>query len=286
MASGFEEIKLLIASSSERLEKKISEEMNNLKVTLGDMKKSIATNTTTIKKLDTKFEKHKNTCNNDRDFMHKMMRTSDQKMLSNDIVVKGFPTSQFDEHEVKQNIAAACSTEFGFNDCYKFSRQIGFDKDTKEPRFIHIVTLSFISHLDKMKVFNKLKDQGHFLLSDLISECPKDQQDQKIWIENALTIENLTLKKSLLQLKREGKIEGFAMRSGLFVVTTKDGNGRAVVNNFSELSQLHRVFPMTDNIRNEKRGRPSDSASPTEHAHIQKKMTGGANISAPSTSQT
>jgi hypothetical protein len=241
-----------IQTTANDLEKRLSDKITNLTETISSIQKTTTTNTSNIIKLEEKFNKHKTTCDNDRQLLRKMTRTVDQKRLVNDVVLKGFPNGAFDEKEVMQNVAASCGMENGFNDCYKFSRNIGVDKQTNEPRWIHVVTLSFISHMDKMKLFARLKEEGHFMLPDLITECDEGEKSTQIWIENALTIENLKIKKRLLQLKRDGKIVSFTMRSGLFVVQHKSLDGQMKSFNVYELSHLQRIFPQTEK-ENEKK---------------------------------
>jgi hypothetical protein len=244
--------------------KKLEDEIGKIKITIDAMQNSVTTNTDNIKKLDEKITKHQNACESDRKYVRKLTRTVDQKRLENDIVLKGFPNSEFDEQEVMQNIAAICGTTSGFNNCYKFTRKVGTDKETNLPILIHIVTISFVTHMDKMKVFGRLKDQGHFLLSDLITQCENKDKQQKIWIENSLTIENLKIKKFLLLLKRESKILGFTMRSGLFLAQRKDEFGQEAIFNVCEISQLYQMFPKysTENEKEKKRARQSDSSDP------------------------
>jgi regulator of replication initiation timing len=242
----------------------LSAQITGLKVTIDTIQSSVNTNTTKIKDLEESLEKHKSTCDNDRQQLRKMVRTGEQKRLENNIVLKGFPSSKFDVNEVKQNLAAICGLENGYNNYYKFSRNVGKDKETNEPIWIHHMTLSFISLMDKSKVFKTIKEKGNLLLSDLLSQCDDKEKGVHIWVENALTIENLQMRKRLLELKREGKIAGFMMRSGLYVIQHKTADGQQETYNVYEMSQLNQRYPMPrvgDN--NNKRVRKSDSQSPS-----------------------
>lgn len=247
-----------IKKTTEHLESKLDNGLMNLKGTIDDMQETIATHEKSIKKIDTKLHKHITESESDKNLTHKLIRAVDQKRLSNGIVIKGFPTANFDPHEVKQNIVSTCGVEMGFNECYKFSRMIGKDKDTQQPVYIHMMMVTFLSQLDKSKVFERLKENGHFLLKNLVSSCDNKDMDTKIWIENRVTIENLKLRKRLSQLKREGKIDNFMMRSGTYIISYIDSftNRRSL--GIYEVSQLDEIFP-----ENSKR-KVSDSSSPIE----------------------
>lgn len=130
-----------------------------------------------------------------------------RKRLANDIVLKGFPTDKFEEHEVKQNVAASCATEYGFNDCYKFSRQIGFDKDTKEPRSIHIVTLSFISHLDKMRVFKNWKIKAIFYSPISSQHAPMIKKAKRYGLKTLQRLRMSCLKSHCYILRRRERLK-------------------------------------------------------------------------------
>lgn len=248
------ELKELITDKVKGLDDKLT----NLKVTIDEVIKNTNTNTTNISKLEKNFKEHKGECETDRLSLRKMIRVNDQKKLANDIVLKGFPHDKFDVNEVKQNIATICQIEHGYNDYYKFSRNIGKDKETNEPIIIYLMTLSFVSNLDKKKVFKVLKEKGHWLLADLLSNCEGDEKEAVIWVENSMTVENLKIRKRLLELKREAKIVGFMMRSGLFIVKVNQKDGTVATFNIFELSRLNEIFP-----EKKKRTRTSDTLSPS-----------------------
>lgn len=140
--------------------------------------------------------------------MHKLVRQLDQKQSENGIVIKGFPNNNYDEQEIKQNLLSMCELVSGVSDCYKFSINIGTDKQTKQPRFAHMMVLTFVANSDKAKLIAMLKEKGHFMFGDLSSTCPVDLRESKIWGENRLSRENLQIRKRLLELKREGHVEG------------------------------------------------------------------------------
>lgn len=233
--------------------------LEDMKTEMSGMRKAIDVNSIEIKKVDGKIETLRKEFHKDRNHMHKLIRQLDQKQSQNGIVIKGFPDNKFDEEEIKQNISTMCEFISGFSECYKFSINIGKDRETNEPRFAHMMVLSLVSMSDKTRLFETLKKQGHFMLRDLSSSCPVDMMETKIWIENRLSRENLQIRKRLLELKNEGLIEGFTMRSGLFLVQQKGADTKFTV---FEMIQLDQMFPTEDDGKSTKRNRVQDTPSP------------------------
>lgn len=239
--------------------KKILEAMKTLQTDVTEMKSAIKDNVMRVNQLETKLNNHVNECECESKTSRKLIRTIHQNNLKNDIILKGFPDGNFDVNEVKQNIIASCAIENGLNHCYKFSRSFGIDKSTKQRKQVHFIALSFISSIDKAKVFTKLKSDGHFTLGDLVAGCPNDEKTVKIWVEHSVTPENLIIRKSLSQLKKDGTVDKFSLRSGIYVIEYKDLTGKNLKATIYESSQLEDMFKFSSE---RKRGRSSSSTSP------------------------
>lgn len=124
------------------------------------------------------------------------------------------------------------------------------------------MSITFSTLRDKMKLFEFIREEGHLMMKDLIANVTSDERLNKIWIEHKLTTENLIIKRKLLELKRGGKIDGFRLRSGLFIVS---GKNNQMIPSIYDTDQLNDIFPddeQQNEIRNYKRNRPS--ASPEE----------------------
>lgn len=251
----------MLVECTKTLEKKVESEVKNLKDELNIVKTEVTQNSYKIAMITEDLERHKTECEGSDSSSRKLLRQTDQKLLENDILLKGFPDDSSDTNEVKQNLAAICNIEYGFSNSYKFSRVIGNDKKTKQPITIHMMSFSLISKLDKEKILRKVREEGHLTLGDLLTNCPPDAKSKQIWIDHKLTRENLALRKRLLQLKREGLIDGFTMRSGLFLASRKDSTGRSSTFSITEYSDLLKQFPEATQI-NSKRSRDHDSSSP------------------------
>lgn len=250
----------MMAECTKSVEIKVETEVKNLKDELRTVKSEVTRNTNNIAALKEDLDLHKSNCEGG-DTSRRLLRQTDQKLLDSDIILKGFIDDSADIDEIKQNLSAICNIQQGFSNSYKFSRTIGLDKKTKKPIDIHMMSLSFVSKLDKEKVLTKIRDEGHLLLGDLLTQCPSDAKTNQVWIDHKLTRENLALKKRLLQLKREKLIDGFSMRSGLFVAKQKDATGRPLSFTASELSELLKQFP--ESTKNTKRHRSENSSSPS-----------------------
>jgi ribosome biogenesis protein Nip4 len=268
----------MMTKCTERLEKKVESEIEALKVNMEALDTSVKQNKSKIEKVEAALNSHKKAYELDKKLTRKLIRQTAQRTLDNDIILKGFPDSNFDFNEVMQNITSICNLQHGYNNSYKFSRNIGINKETQEPMIIHLMSLSFISKMDKDKVFAKMKAEGHFLLGDLLSTATEDNKLSQIWVEHKLSLENLAMRKRLLQIKRDGKIEGFVMRSGIFIIQQKDAAGNIFKLSISEMNQLNEYFPEpknnSDNNTNPKRLRePNSSSPPTPHSKAYKAVS-------------
>lgn len=247
-----------IKKSSQEVEQRITSNLDNVKKEIRALRNASEKNATIITGIERTIEKHETKITNTTKHVNKLS----QNQLKNSIVIRGFPNNNFDEHEVAQNITTICNLQYGFDECYKFSRNIGNDSKTNKAKHIHIMRLSFISNTDKNKVFQRLKEKGHFTLSQLLASCDEELRLHQIWIDHSLSKENLLIQKQLLILKREAKIEKFVMRSGTFVMTFKDCKGDVKTAAVYESEQLEEWFSMNPDGLNGKRPRGSDSSSP------------------------
>lgn len=246
----------------EQLTAKVNENSNELqaiKASITSLDSDVTRNKQNISQLEEDMTEVRTLIDNEQYFMHKMVRALDQKQWAKDIVMKGFPNENFDENEIQQNLAAICGFKQGFAGSYKFAINIAPDKRTKQPRKAHMMNVSLASINDKDKLFRRLKEQGNLTLGELTADCTEEQKQLPVWIDHRLTPENLDIKKRLLDLKREGLIESFVLRSGNFVVQAK--NPREKITIF-EMWQLEKMFPKPENSSSRvKRGRDDDSSS-------------------------
>lgn len=266
-----------IANSTREVETRITSKLDSIKDEIQGLCSAVANNAKRITKIEAMMEQQMTKVTH----TSKLAKRTAQTILKNAIVIRGFPNNEFDEHEVAQNIITICDLKHGFDDCYKFSRNIGIDRETNVPRNIYIMHLSFLSNMDKIKVFKRLKESGHFTLNQLLATCPDDLKSHQIWIDHALTHENLQIRKLLMSLKRDEKIERFALRSGTFVLTIKNADGSVKTVTVCELEQLNKWFPVDPSQEaKSKRPRPrhSDSSSPSStHPATKQKKDGPYN---------
>lgn len=218
--------------------------LKEIRASIDELRTKVDDHTTDISKLKEDIAAVQELTDSEQFRNHQLLRSIEQKQLSNDIVLKGFPDTSFDIAEVSQNLKALCSFASGFNDAYKFSVNIGLDKATKAPRHAHMMSLSCAALADKNKLFATLKANGGITLGDLVTGYTEDQRRAPIYIDHRLTSENLSIKKRLLELKRAGMILGFTLRSGIFVVKFTDQRSDLSV---FEMWQLDRAFPNKEN---------------------------------------
>lgn len=257
------EILKAIGTSSQILEDKLTKKIDSFKEEFNELHKKVDKNTQQLSQVQKKIAKQ-----GEKLFItSKLARTNAQNLLRNGIIIKGFPNGAFDENEVIQNILSICGVTHGLNEFYKFTRNIGSDRDTDTTKQVHNMSLNFISYMDKLKVFTKLREKGHFTLGELTVSCPEDQKTLRIWVDHSLTIENLKLRKELLALKRDGYVTSFTLRSGLFLVKHNDPRGIEKVSTVYECAQLDSMLPQVP--QNSKRTRPSDSISPSNSPSAQ-----------------
>lgn len=256
-----------ISSTTRETEKRLMAKLDSVNEEIRGLNLSVEKNTKGLSEVNTIIDEQQHKITHTA----KLVRTNAQNLLKNAIVIRGFPDNNFDVNEIAQNITAICDIKHGFNECYKFSRNIGQDQKTKAPKYIHIMHMTFISNVDKEKVFIKLKQKGHFVLGELLASCSEDRYSHQVWLEHSLTLENLKIRKQLLSLKRIGAIEKFVIRSGMFLVTQSNQHGKEKTFVVNELDQLIKMFPEeVQQETNNKRPRQSDSVSPNTQAPANK----------------
>lgn len=259
---------LLEAIKSSKTE--LSEKIDSIDLALTTMQRQVNVNSDEISNNKTEIRNLRDELETERRQLRREVKSLQQKQVANGVLLKGFPSCDFDPGEVLQNLSTlACFVAY-VSEYYKFSVNIGIDKNTKKPRKIHMMSITFSTQSDKSKLFDLIKSQGHLMLKDLIHTADNTQGLDKIWVEHKLTTENLLIRKRLLELKREGKIEGFKMRSGLFIVGGKNGQQ---IPSIYDIDQLDSVFPASSQekeLRNKKRDRESKSPDVPTSSKIKK----------------
>lgn len=260
---------------------KTNETLDDIRNEFNHMKSNVSSNTAKIDQLGQKIAEATEEQKEEADLLRKRMAALEQRLLASSLIIKGFPTANFNVETVIKNLSDHFKLSAGVQASYKFSINVGLHRDTKQQKFIHMLAVTLNSDNDKMKIFQKLKADGNLLLKDLISDCDGDSAQIPIFIENKLSFENLRVKKRLLELKVTGAITKFFMRSGLFIIQYPN---TTETRSIYSLTQLEAMFPSAmypkpkrnEEISNNNNKR-RNSLSPTtqSNGHLQKRHNMG-----------
>lgn len=258
---------LLKQMRSDKLE--LQQEMTKTNETLGDirnelslMKNSISKNASRIDQLEQKLGETTEAQRDDIEYLRMKIASVEQKALSTSLILKNFPNNSFDVENVVKNLSKHFKLTAGVRESYQFSINVGTDRLTKQPKINHMLAITLYSENDKQKVFEKLKADGNLLLKDLMKRADGDAMDSEvepaedeaagsedslaktpIFIESKLSLENLSIKRRLLELKQSRAITKFVMKSGLFIIHyPRTTETRTVYS----MAQLEFLFPAAD----------------------------------------
>lgn len=244
--------------------KKTTDALDTIKAELNEMHSSVASNTAKINRLEHDQGETRDALKGELEELRRKVAIMAQKANDVSLIVKGFPLDTYDADTVITNLIKHFNLDGGANDYYKFSRNIGVDRETNQEKVVHMLSVNLNHTNDRVKIFQQLKANGTITYKDLIPDCDNNLATTTIHIENKLSVENLKIKKRLLELKRMQAIEKFFMRSGLFIIKLQGANETQAIYSPEQLNEL---FPETtcvsqDNDRPIKRPNKRQIVSP------------------------
>lgn len=279
---------LLRQMRSDKLE--LNATLDGIRNDLTQMKTSIDGNTTRINQLEQQLGETAEEQKDEIEQLRMKIASVEQKALSTSLILKGFPNNSFDVEKVVKNLSKHFNLTAGVRQSYQFSIDVGTDRLTNQPKVNHMLAISLNTENDKQKIFQKLKADGNILLKDLMKRADDDTMDSDdkqaeeeaadsddslattpIFIESKLSLENLRIKRRLLELKRSGAITNFIMKSGLFLIHYPRSAEKRIIYCMAQLDALFPVaaYPKpqrgdekTSNMNMNKR---RQAISPTSH---------------------
>lgn len=220
--------------------KKTNDALDTIRSELNEMHSSVVSNTARISRLELDQGETRDALKGEIEDLRRKVAIGSQKANDMSLIIKGFPDDTYDVDKVITSLIKHFNLDGGANDYYKFSRDIGEDRETKQRKIVHMLSVNLNHTNDRVKIFEQLKANGTITYKDLIEDCDDTLAPTKIHIENKLSYENLMIKKRLLELKRMNSIVKFFMRSGLFIIQLPGGNKTQAI--YSP-EQLNEIFP-------------------------------------------
>lgn len=189
-----------------------------------------------IVKLENELDVLKVTLERETKEREKLMNGIEQTTLNNGILLRGFKYN-FNEENVIENFTRAIKSDQPLVDSHKFSLKI---MKNGKPKIIFFLKIMFSCFSDKRKAISYATTNGCFSCEELDENCPPEDIENIIFIDNVLTKTNLKVKKILLKAKTKLEKGDFLLRmkGKFFQVKLKGYKEWAMIPDITEANKV------------------------------------------------
>lgn len=189
-----------------------------------------------LTKLENEVQQLKVTLESESKKRETLMNKIEQKAMDNGIVLKGF-NYDFNEENVIENFTKAIKSNYPLSNIYKFQMKITKEGKVKPVYFLNIM---FTCKSDKKKAISYVVENGFFKAEELDENCPPEELESNIFIENALTNTNLKIKKTIMKARSKMEKDDLLikMRGNFYHAKFKNQQGWKMITDTDEANKI------------------------------------------------
>lgn len=186
----------------------IKNEMSTHNTQMQQMQSRLDTSEAKITKLENELDDLKVTLEREFKERDNFMNGIEQSTLKNGILLRGFNYS-FNEENVVENFTRAIKSDLPLVSSHKFTVDIMKNGKARKIFFLKII---FSCFNDKKKAISYVTTNGCFRCEELDDNCPPEELENAILIDDVLTKINLQVKKTLLKARSKMEKGDFLLR--------------------------------------------------------------------------